>query len=301
MRKFVLKVFAISLPIFIIAIAMEMLLRDIPNDYSFKSDYLETNAKKLDVIFFGSSHTYYGINPEYISGNSFNASHISQSIDYDFAIFDKYKDQYFNLKTIVIQIDYPTLYSRISTGSENWRAKNYEIYYGINTSYKPKYHFELLSFKFSTNFVRVISFVKNTNKSSITCNKLGYGNIDKKQKDLFRTGISAAKRHTKSDKSYYTKNVAIVKSFVKYANTNNLKILFFTSPAFHTYTENLDERQLELTIKTIKEITNQNENCSYYNFLEDSDFNSIDFRDADHLNQSGAHKLSNKLNLILNN
>ncbi|HRB69044.1 MAG TPA: hypothetical protein PLC92_02955, partial [Chitinophagales bacterium] len=79
-------------------ISLELLLRDIPNDYSFKKNYLNTNSNNIEVLFLGSSHIYYGINPEYISQKSFNAAHISQSLNFDLAILEKYKDRWTNLK-----------------------------------------------------------------------------------------------------------------------------------------------------------------------------------------------------------
>ena len=69
-------------------ISFELLLRNIPNDYSFKKNYLNTKSNSIEVLFLGSSHIYYGINPEYISRNSFNGSHISQSLNFDLEILE---------------------------------------------------------------------------------------------------------------------------------------------------------------------------------------------------------------------
>lgn len=301
MKHFLKKSILICLPIVISLVLLEVTLRNIPNDYSYKRKYLEKNSKYIQHLFLGSSHSYYGVNPKYIDGISFNASHVSQSIDYDFAIFNKFKNQLVNLESIIIPIDYFTLYSRTSTGLNGWRVKNYEIYYDINRSYKLKDHSELLSLKFSTGLKRAYSYLKNTNTSSITCNHLGYGNITKPQRDLNHTGITAAKRHTKKDKGFFDENLSIIYQIIEYAKQSDIKILFYTSPAFSSYRENLDLGQLNLTLKTIKDISTQNENCSYYNFMEDNDFNSNDFRDADHLNNNGAQKLSIKLNEKLKN
>jgi hypothetical protein len=301
MKKFLIKLLVISLPILLMFLGMEILLRQIPNDYSFKYSFLKNNASKIETLILGSSHSYYGLNPEYITSFSFNASHISQSIDYDYAIFEKFNDQLSGLKTILIPIDYFTFYSRTSVGVENWRVKNYEIYYGINKSCLPKDHSELLSFKFNVNLKRAFNFITSRNKTSITCSDLGYGNIFRDQKDLQKTGILAAKRHTYTDETLFSENVTIIKKFIAYTKENDIKILFYTSPAYKTYTDNLKLYQLSKTINTIKGLIEENEHCSYLNFLTDKDFQSMDFRDADHLNKNGAIKFSKKINSILKN
>ena len=53
----------------------------------------------------------------------------------------------------------------------------------------------------------------------------------------------------------------------------------------------LNVNQLELTINTITKLAEKNNNCSYFNLLEDSNFYTSDFKEADHLNQKGAKKI----------
>jgi hypothetical protein len=47
-------------------------------------------------------------------------------------------------------------------------------------------------------------------------------------------------------------------------------------------------------VDTINGFVNQNSNCFYFNHFEDSDFDSNDYYDADHLNAKGAEKLTRK-------
>ena len=43
------------------------------------------------------------------------------------------------------------------------------------------------------------------------------------------------------------------------------------------------------------DIVEKYENCSYVDYLADSDFSADDFYDGDHLNEQGARKLTKKL------
>jgi len=298
MKQFLIKTSFFLIPIVFIVITMEPLLRKIPNDYEYKDSYLTKNSEHIKKLFLGSSHTYYGVNPEYIAGNSFNASHISQSIDLDYEIIKKYK--WDELDYIIIPVDYFTLFGKLSDGIEYWRVKNYNLYYDMDLSNDLSDNSELLSVNFKSNIIRIIKFYI-LDYHSITCSKLGFGNIYKEQNDLLKTGESAANRHTKSNLSKLNESVAILKEIIDFASKNNIDIIFYTSPAYKTYVSKLEQNQLNLTIKSITELSEKNNNCKYFNLLDDPEFYSSDFRDADHLNPDGAKKLSLKLDKLMSN
>jgi hypothetical protein len=277
---------------------MESLLRKIPNEYKYKNDYLINNSNNINKLFLGSSHSYYGINPEFITGSSFNASHISQSINLDYEIIKKYK--WNELEYIIIPIDYFSLFSRLSNGVEYWRVKNYNLYYDMQLSSKLSDNSELMSISLKSNIKRIIAHYL-LNNSSITCSELGFGNKHIMSEDLLVTGKETALRHTEKDLSKLGESLLILKEIINFASKNDVEIIFYTSPAYKTYVSNLDQNQLALTIKTIKKLAEKNINCSYFNLLEDSSFNSSDFIDADHLNPEGAKKLSSKIDELISN
>ncbi len=299
MKKFIKKIFLFLVPMILIALLMEFLLRNIPNDYKYKKDYLINNSNRINKLFLGSSHTYYGINPSVISGNSFNASHVSQSIDLDLQIIKKYRNNWKGLEYIIIPIDYFTLFFRLSNSVESWRLKNYNLYYDFQLSNKLSDNTELISNNLNLNISKIISFYLQ-NEKFITCSELGYANKFKENKDLVKSGIEAGIRHTVEDFSNLDESINILNEMISFAKKNDIEIIFYTSPAYYTYVSNLNVNQLELTIKTITKIADNND-IAYFNLLEDSSFNSSDYRDADHLNQKGAKKLSLKIDdMILN-
>jgi hypothetical protein len=299
MKRFLVKTALMLFPIVASGIIAEILIRNIPNDYSYKKKFLDVNSEKIQILFLGSSHAYYGIDPTAVKTNSFNASHISQSLDYDYEILLKYKDKLKQLRCIVIPIDYFTLSSKVSTGPEPWRVKNYEIYYQINKSLKISDRFEMLSLTPELNLKRIFSsYIKGTN--FITCNDLGYGNDKRKAKDLVESGISAAERHGKIDQGAVSDNIRTLTNMAGFAKERSIKILIYTTPGYTTYVSHLDKEQLKTTHKIIRELVTANPHCKYYDLLRDSSFVKSDFRDADHLNQAGARKLTLKLNDFIN-
>ncbi len=282
---------------------MECLLRKIPNDYSYKSNYLDKNSNEIEVLFLGSSHTYFGINPIYIKPKSFNAAYISQSLNYDLAIIKKYQNKWNKLKYIIVPIDYFSLYESLEIGIEKWRAKNYTIYYGINETGDYFSNFEILNTKFGDNLIRIKTY-KFKNKSDLACNTLGWGTAYNsiKNKNLIETGKIAAKWHTIEIKNNlcFPKNIETINSIIKFAEKSDTKIIFITCPAYKTYVENLEQNQLSNTINSITQLTLKNSNSIYYNFLTDKSFLYRDFYDADHLNEIGAKKLTFKIDSIIN-
>lgn len=300
MHKFIKNSIVFSLPIITFLVIMEVLLRNIPNDYSYKKNYLDQYSNQIETIFLGSSHAFYGVNPEFIDSNSFNAAHIAQSIDYDIEILKKYKNKSDKLKFIVVPIDYFSLYNRLETGVESWRIKNYNIYYGFNRSHNLTDNFEIMNGKWSKKCIRLAKFLIKK-KSDVSCNDFGRG-INKNSKnaiDFVLTGKQAAKRHVKKDKSFFMENVAIINQIIALAKAKNAKVIFYTSPAYITYTSQLNKKQLQKTIATTRAIASLNPNVSYYNFLNDSSFTAHDFCDADHLNEIGAEKFSKKMDSII--
>ncbi|NQU51903.1 MAG: hypothetical protein HQ522_05140 [Bacteroidetes bacterium] len=307
MKKFIIKTIFISLPILLSGLFMEVLLRNIPNDYEFKKEYLDKNASEIETLILGSSHSFYGFNPVYFTTKTFNASHISQSLNYDFEIIKKYQFGFKQLKTIVLPISYFTLFGKLEAGSESWRVKNYILYYGLKISNSYTDYSEVLSNKINVNLKRLGSYYIKGN-SAISCTSLGWGTNYKSEnaRDLIETGKTAALRHSKDINDIKYKiilrdNELTLSSIVAWCKNRNISLVLLTPPAFKTYRQNLNEAQLNETIEIAKRIDLDNSNCIYLNLLNDTNFVSKDFYDADHLSEIGAEKLSKLINEKINN
>jgi len=297
MKRFILKVFKFIFPIFLIALFMEVLLRQSPNDYKFKKEYLDSHSNEIETLVLGSSHSFYGIDPIYFSNKTFNASHISQSLDIDFELLKKYQANWENLNTVILPISYFTFFENLSNSSEDWRIKNYLIYYNMKIPAPWIYNTEVLSNDFKLNVERLFSYYIKGN-SNITCSNLGWG-IEYKSdrgKDLNKTGKAAAIRHTIRNFKYFEDNKITIKKIIEFCNNRNINIILFMPPSFITYYENLNAKQLKITVETSEKLAKKYENCQFINLLNNSKFKANDFYDGDHLNEIGSKKLS----LIIN-
>jgi hypothetical protein len=299
MKKFWLHILKILLSIFIFFLVLEIALRKIPNDYQLKNSYFDKNASKINTLILGSSHTFYGINPEYFSKQTFNAAYVSQTLDLDEELLHHYKDKLTNLETVIIPISYFSLFETLETDVEKWRLKNYILYYGFENKYHFTDNFETLNHDILLNIKKAVKHYA-LNKSFITSSNLGWGtNFNSKERKKFE-GQYTAKKHTAINIKLYNDNLKSLQKIIKVCQKKNIKILFITTPTHLSYYKNLNQIQLSKTIKTINELVQKNQNCSYLNLLKSDKFITGDFYDTDHLNEIGAKKLSLLLDKKIN-
>jgi hypothetical protein len=309
MKRFIFNlIFFLFLPTIIIGIGLELSLRQIPNDFKYKLTYLDSNSNNIEVLILGDSHTYYGLDPKYFNFNTFNASEIAQTLEYDYEILKKYDGRLKNLKTIVLPISYITLYKNMSKDPNSWRIKNYVIYYKMHKEQSVKDRFEILSNSLEINIRRLYSYyIKGV--PNITCSSLGWGSNYNSinAKDLIETGKINAKNHTcakiHSAQNIRTKeaNILMLNSIMEWSKKRNVNVLLVTPPAFETYRQNLEPEQLKITLESAKLISSTYSNCTYINMICDTSFKAIDFYDADHLSDIGAYKFSTYINRTISN
>lgn len=301
-KLFLKKLSTLILPIILVLLTIEFTLRQIPNSYKLKSYQLNTIAENIKVIALGNSHTLYAINPKYMTFNTFNAANISQSPDVDLAILNTYKTQLKNLRTIVIRLSYDTLFEELKNSSEDWRLKDYKLYTDIKLDYNLKHNSELLSMG-TKQCLKTLKthYIDGIPLSS--CDSLGWGN-DIKTKPLVslqESGMVAAKRHTASSWHLLDKNIYRFEKIMLWGKLNGVDVYLITFPAYESYRNNLNEKQLYEMIKVGEFLANKYPNCTYYNFINSKDFNAEDFYDSDHLNERGAKKISLLVNSLIEN
>jgi len=293
MKRFILNIILFVSPILLAAIVMEFLLRHIPNDYLYKKTYLDNHSEEIETLILGNSHTFYGIDPVYFSTECFNVSNVSQTLTYDLEIIKKFQDRFIDLKTIVLPVSYFSLYDKLEVNKESWRIKNYVIYCGIDAHGSLKYHSEVLSNKLYVILRRLYTYyIKGV--SAVSCTEKGCGKINDSARshDLNVQGKNTALRHTAGDYKYLHENLKVLNELIELCKKRNVKVLIITPPAYKTYRVNLSSDQLNKTTATAKEIANKYENCRYVNLLDNPEFLSEDYFDVDHLNETGAGKLS---------
>ncbi len=302
MGRFASKVILFALPILFFAAFVEYIVRQIPNNYSYKNEYLSKNAEDVEILVLGNSHSLYGINPDHFTLNSFNASHVAQSLHYDYFIFEKFKNNLSNMRVLVLPISYFTLFYQLEDGLENWRIERYCIYYDYKHP-SLKYRTEILNAKTINIVSSVVKYLRSNGKThNITVSESGFGLefSAQKQDNLVATGISAAERHTKKNFHKLDDNLELIDRLIAESSKMGVKVFLFTPPAWSSYTENLSTQQLSVMQTSISDLVKKYSNVEYHSFLHDNRFVKGDFKDADHLNEIGAKKLTKIIDHMIN-
>jgi hypothetical protein len=309
MTKFVLKSILIITPVILVILLMELLFQNIPNDYKYKKEYLDSNSNQIETLILGSSHSYNGIDPIYFSKNTFNTAYSAQHTYFDFEILKKYQDNFKKLKCVILSVTPVQLYTkRIKEISVRTNTLKYNIYYDITTNNSIYNHSECLNKIFQLHRILnpIIKYYAR-GETQFTCSELGWNaklNTVKPPIDLDAHGLYRAESHTSfavnKDLEFeiVEYNAKILTSIVEWCKVKNIKLLLFTPPAHESYRRNFDQVRATKAINRFRKIASTYEKCNYENMFDNSEFTNDDYYDADHVSKKGAIKLSKIINNI---
>ena len=311
MKKFIIRLILIVVipSIFFFALC-EYCIRIIPNDYSYKNGWMTNNINKVKILNLGSSHGYYGIDPSIFSVKSFNAAYHTQSIKYDYFIFNKFYNQMDSLRVLILPISYPSLFVQEQIMGKS--LMYYSIYYNCDYHrFIPKYNLEIWH---GLRINKIINFFLEGD-NYLQCDELGYGTTNKynmRCANWKNYGFKLAKSYTvKECYAYIIRNIVRnnydylkilecmaepcmcqIQGMIKMCAKKNATVILLTMPTHITYRENIDSLQMDVTIKKCKKLEREYNNVIYMNLFDDSRFVDEDFFDTDHLDEFGATKLT---------
>ena len=229
-------------------------------------------------------------------------ANISQSPAIDLAILQSFNSDFIRLKTIIIRLSYDTLFEQLKNSSEDWRLKNYKLYTDIDLDYRMKHQSEVLSNGISQSAKNMKSYYID-DKPMLNCDSLGWGNdlSHKTKRNLDNVGVLVAKKHTADNWDLLESNITNFEDIMVWCSKRNIEVLLVTPPAFKSYNDHLNEKQLAKMIEVGEQLEKMHSNCRYFNFLDHQEFLASDFYDADHLSATGAKKFSIMVNRLIEN
>ncbi len=300
MKKFVLKSLLFVLPVLIAGMALEVMVRQVPNDYSVKFDRLQSASKELEVLILGSSHTYRGVDPKYFTHKAINMANVSQTFDIDRMVFDWSVDQLDNLKLVVLEISHFSFFAELKNGKESWRIKNYNLYTDLRMDYSIKHNVEILNSPLKKN-IKILKDYYLSGQTNVVCDENGFGGFTKTMplKQLKKNGAAHAERHNKDINNFKEEYVEYLNEILDICEENDIQVLIYFPPAFKTYADGLDSTQLNMTLEKVEEAVAKHSNVVFKNLLYAEEFTHEDYKDSDHLNVKGAEKLSKILDATI--
>ncbi|MFP9113495.1 hypothetical protein ACLI1A_06105 [Flavobacterium sp. RHBU_3] len=294
MKKFLRKSTLFLLPFILLWGAIECMYRFVPNNYSEKyKGLIEYN--NAEVYLLGNSHAFYGLHPEYMKNNAYNASNISQPLLIDKLIFDQYISKNKDVKALVLLVDYFTLGERPVDDPElMWRRYFYRHFYkldvpGIN-SLNPQNYSLALSVRFNLTQENIKMYRAKGTLAECAGNgaAMHYGTSTEFSNP--HMGEVIVEKHTTKD-VVLKENTLLLEQLITSAKQKGIKVLLVTMPVSDHYRAYADAARL----RKIQEVCHRMErfdNVKYLYLFEDKRFSNTDFYDVDHLNSVGAKKCS---------
>tara|TARA_R110002072_G_C7967790_1_gene534441 strand:- start:3018 stop:3926 length:909 start_codon:yes stop_codon:yes gene_type:complete len=298
----------------VILVSLELLFRGIPNEYTFKKDYLDLHSNEIETLILGNSHNYYGLNPAYFNDyNTFNAAFTVQRTYFDLEILKKYEKNFEHLTTVILPIVPMELFFKPIQETSvvfNPSIHKYRIYYDLEIPFVYGDYFEISSkiFRLRSMSRTIISYYFE-DKDQVKCSELGWGTNYNWQNsnDLEGTGRITAKQHDfiayglNEQSKGIEYNTGILESIIEWCNERNINLLLYTPPVYESYRRGVDSSREEIAFDILHDLALKYDNCTYESFYDDTNFMEKDFFDADHLSDLGAEKLSKMMDERVHN
>lgn len=286
MRKFIIRSSFVAIPVILFLSVLEWQLRQIPNDYSYKRAHLDKYANQTEVLILGSSLSWSGLDPSLFSDRCYNAAFQGQSLHYDKLIFEKYKNDWKQLRDVVLTVFYPTMEYRMHEVAEV-REANYSIHFD---AFPPRLLFP------NYNGVQILQMLRkywNDPQAFIASDSLGFGLKDRVTPEAKAEQASRlAVQHTRQNPSHRKYNTKRLKQLAKLIKDLGIDLWIVVHPALPNYRKNISKEQLAYLKKSCREVSETNSRVHLVDYFDSPRFNPDMFNDGIHLNRKGANLLS---------
>lgn len=282
----------------------ELFYRSVPNNYTYKHEQISNKMDDVEILVLGDSHTFYGINPEWLSLKTYNLSNVSQTIYFDSMLFYKHIDHLPSLKYLIISVEYTTLSQVDNTQEDIWRKYFYEAQMGLKVPlidwYDPKKYSLALTRKFDKTFKTFFDYQEEG--TLIGCDERGWGNTYQSTVDSLEMAYLSkvvARKHEDGSMDF-NQNTERIQKMITFCEQRNIQVLLVNMPVYPDYLNHLNPEKLIKIDKTCDYLTKTNSNVTRVDLSSDFRFQLQDFHDADHLNAQGAKKCTLLINDYIN-
>ncbi|MEZ4779894.1 MAG: hypothetical protein R2786_10985 [Flavobacteriaceae bacterium] len=286
-------------PVVLVTVGLEIFYQTTETNYSFKTKQITAEYKDAEILLFGNSHAFYGLDPTYFSKRTFNIANISQSLYFDELLFEKHQPNLPNLKAVVFTISYFSLSQEDNTSEDTWRKYFYHQQMDLDVPIISEFDMRNYSLALARRFNKSVALVDTFFREGtiVSCYPNGYGMQDEKDMVESKEAITPiiVKKHEDGLTDFST-NQARLERIIKKCKEENIKVFLVEMPVFKNYYEALNPKKVTKIVETLSALEASHENVFYYNFSQDPYFQEEDLRDADHLTNEGAKKCSVLLN-----
>lgn len=302
MKKLTIKIAIFLLPVILTWAAVEIFYRNVDTNYSRKHEVIQEHYDSAEIIILGSSHSYYGLNPEYFNQRTYNFSNISQSLYFDELLLNKHLDNFRDLKAVVLTIGYFTLTQEDDGSEDRWRKYFYDQHMDLDvpsvSRLDPKRYSLALSRRFNRSVDLISEYAKNG--TIITHLANGYGIQDSTDivSDKDKVSLNIARKHENGSMDYKV-NQERLERIIAACRKRGVKVYLVQMPAYPAYYKALKREKWKMIDEVLGALDRSSDNVKHINLTRYQIFTQDDLRDADHLTNKGAEKCSILLSSVI--
>lgn len=293
MSRFIRYTILFSVIILAFFLIGECYVRSIPNPARYKHQWMMAHSKEVETLILGSSHCFYGVEPQVFGPNTFSLAQPTQTYRYDLWELTRYPMP--KLKTVIIPFSYQSLFEDLENEPRlRYWAVRYRLYMDCPIhSYISQYGWECLhipSFREKLTSLWRPAKVKWDSLGFGLTN--GYESLIVEGKD---NGLQRVKENSYPDMKSLSLCTKELDSIASFCDKRGIHLVLFTSPTSESFRRYANKHQIDISRRVLRRVMARHRSISYFCYWADPDFTPSHFYDADHLNLKGASLLSLKL------
>lgn len=290
MKGFLQKVLLFAFVVLLVMGMAEAYVRSLPNPSKAKHDWMGQHSTTVTTLVLGNSHTFYGIRPALLADSAFSLAQVSQTYRYDLFLLRHYDMP--RLRCVVLPLSYFSLYEDFEEQGNVADAIRYRLYMNcpLHSRLGP-YGFELMGGQAFKEKLKSL-----WKPAALEWDSLG-GCIYRmeKRKTHWDNGAVRAKEHTYPQQECLSLNRGLLCEIFEWCKGHGVRVVWVRMPASKAYWQHVSPLQEHATAVVRDSLLRRFGNVEYVDFGEPDFLSPSDFFDGDHLNTTGAEKLTRQL------
>lgn len=289
MKRFLLSIAVAFIPV----LGLEAVMRQVPNEYSYKMDYIQEHCNEVNTVVLGHSELLNDINPSLLNQlnsnlSAFNMALSAQGVDVDHHLLKNILTPVCSIRYLIWSLSYQTLYAPPTFGNPNNNTFSV-VYLKYNRTHYmfTEYGYELLSGRPMQRLKRYLLGVPIGNDS------LGYRQASAEDPFIDNLERYDSFYNYKLDSSYFEQNKMKLREMCNICRQRGIQFIMITPPVTQECYGKMKAYRLKEMHAMADSLIAEYDNVCYINLHQDERFAGHRwFYDVNHLNDLGANKLT---------
>ncbi len=304
-KKFTYRAILFLIPIVILVIGVEVLVRNIPNSISVSGEQLEEDNSSIKFLVLGSSQNKRAINPEFLTSNTLTVAGTRQGHKTDFYLLKDLHKHLPNLKRVFVGVT-ARHFESPPNGKNFWKYRSHLVYYNVNAFERPVYFKDKFIFLGNPNFYSdqlEDYYIKN---KKLTYNKFGFqltglndrfAKFHHNEEEILKTFNSG--NYPSLNRNFLDLSSKWFHKILEYCQENNIQVSLTKTPTFKNYNPLLDRDVLKRRDSIVDAALTTYPNIGLFDEEENTLYKANHFINENHLNPKGAELFTKRLEQFL--